>query len=93
MVEPPELQKNRHWRTAVTSMRVGFVALAVVVAGVIVLASTGTPVVLVIGVVGWVIAGAITVTGMVRAHADLPEPRPGLWPLRFMLLRDVFRRA
>jgi hypothetical protein len=67
---------------------VGFFALAVVIVGVIVLGST--PWVLAIGVIGWLAAAAVTLTGVVLARNELPEPRPGFWPMRFMLLHDTF---
>jgi hypothetical protein len=72
--EPPQLQRNGHLRMAVWALRVGFLALAVAIAGII----------------GWLAAAAITVTGVVKAQKELAEPRPGFWPLRFMLLHDTF---
>lgn len=91
MDEPAELQRNRHWRMAVWSLRVGFVGLAVAIAGIIVLSSGSSPWLLAAGVFVWLVAAVVTVTGVFRAHGELPEPRPGLWPMRFMLLRDVVR--
>lgn len=89
MDEPAELQHNRHWRMAVWSLRVGFAGLAVVVAGVVLLSSGSTPWVLAAGVIVWLAAAAVTVTGVFWARSELAEPRPGLWPMRFMLLRDT----
>ena len=37
MDEPPELQYNGHWRMAVWALRVGYVGLAVAIAGLIVM--------------------------------------------------------
>jgi hypothetical protein len=37
MDEPPELQYNGHWRMAVWTLRVGYVGLAVAIAGLIVM--------------------------------------------------------
>jgi hypothetical protein len=89
MVEPPELQSNRHWRMAVWALRVGYVALAVAVVGLIVRSST--PWVLAVGVIIWLTAATVTLTGVFWGRHDLPEPRPGLWPLRFMLIHDTLR--
>jgi hypothetical protein len=89
MEEPAELQHNRHWRMAVWSLRVGFTGLAVGIAGIIVLSSGSTPWLLAVGVIVWLVAAAVTVTGVFLARSELPEPRPGLWPMRFMLLRDT----
>jgi hypothetical protein len=36
-----------------------------------------------------VIAAAVTLTGVFRARGELSEPRPGLWPMRWMLLHDT----
>ncbi len=91
MDEPPELQQIGHWRRAVWALRVGYVGLAVVIAGVIMVASGSTPWVLAVGAAIWVAAAVVTVTGVVSAGHELPEPRPGLWPLRFMILRDTVR--
>jgi hypothetical protein len=89
--EPPELRQNGPWRTAVWALRVGFLGLAVGIAGLVVLLSGSTPWVLAVGVVIWLGAAAVTLTGVVRARQELPEPRPGWWSMRFMLLRDTVR--
>ncbi len=92
MDEPIELQHNRHWRTAVWALRVGFLGLAVVIVGVIVLSSGSTPWILAVGLIIWLAAAAVTVTEVLLARNDLAAPgRPGLWSIRFMLLNDVFR--
>ena len=36
-----------------------------------------------------VAAAAVTLTGFLLARRELPEPRPGLWPMRFMLIHDT----
>jgi len=76
---------------AVWSLRVGFFGLAVAIAGIIVLSSGSTPWVLGAGVLIWLVAAAVTLTGVFRARRELPDPRPGLWPIRFMLIRDTVR--
>ncbi len=91
MDEPPELQQIRHWRMAVWALRVGYLGLGVAIAGVIVLSSGSTPWVLAAGVAVWLAAAAVTVTGVFSARHELSEPRPGLWSLRFMLIRDTVR--
>jgi hypothetical protein len=89
MDEPPELRNNGHWRMAVWALRVGYLGLIVGIAGLVVMLSGSTPWVLAAGVIIWLAAAAVTLTGVFRARHDLPEPRPGLWPMRFMLLRDT----
>jgi hypothetical protein len=89
MDEPAALPHNRHWRMAVWALRVGYVALVVALAGVIVLRSGSTPWLLAAGVISWLAAAAVTVTGLFWARRELPEPRPGLWSMRFMLVRDT----
>ena len=76
---------------AVWSLRGGFFGLAVAIAGIIVLSSGSTPWVLGAGVLIWLVAAAVTLTGVFRARRELPDPRPGLWPIRFMLIRDTVR--
>ena len=74
---------------AVWSLRVGYLGLIVGIAGLVVMLSGSTPWILAAGVIIWLAAAAVTLTGVFRARHDLPEPRPGLWPMRFMLLRDT----
>ena len=89
MNEPQELQDNRYWRLAVWALRTGYVALAIAGVGLIVLVTASTPLILAVGVIGWLGAAAVTLTGVLRARHDLSNPRPGLWPMRFMLIRDT----
>ncbi len=74
---------------AVWALRVGYLALVVVVAGLIALWSGATPWVLAVGVIFWLAAAAVMVTGFLRARQELPEPRPGFWAIRSMLLHDT----
>ena len=89
MEEPRELQRDRHWRMAVWALRAGYVALAVALVGVVVMVSGSTPWVLAAGVIAWLAAAAVTLTGFFMARHDLPEPRPGYWSMRLMLIRDT----
>ena len=86
---PVELQQNEHWRIAVWALRVGYVGLAVALAGVIVTWCGSTPWVLAVGVVVWLAAAAGTLFGFFWTRHDLPEPRPGYWSMRFMLIHDT----
>jgi hypothetical protein len=74
---------------AVWALRVGYLALAVAIAGLIVTLSGSTPWLLAVGVIIWLAAAAVTFTGLLRARHELPEPRPGFWSMRFMLLHDT----
>ena len=67
----------------------GYVALAVVAVGLMVMLSGSTPWVLAVGVICWLAAAAVMVTGFLRARQELPEPRPGFWAIRTMLLHDT----
>jgi len=89
MDEPPELQSNRHWRTAVWSLRVGYAGVAVGIAGLIALSLGSTPWILAAGVIIWLAAAGVTLAGVFRSRREIPEPRPGLWSIRFMLMRDT----
>ena len=89
MEEPPELQENRHWRMAVVALRVGYVGLAVAVVGLIMMSSGSTPWLLAVGAFIWLAAAAVTLAGVVWSRHELPEPRPGYWSLRFMLIHDT----
>ena len=74
---------------AVWALRVGYLALLVVVAGLIVIWSGSTPWVLAAGMISWLAAAAVMVTGFLRARQQLPEPRPGFWSIRSMLIHDT----
>ena len=89
MDEPTELRNNRHWRMAVWALRLGYLGLAVAVVGLIVMSSGSTPWVLAVGVFIWLATAAVTLTGVFWARSELPEPRPGLWPMRWMLVHDT----
>jgi hypothetical protein len=88
-VELPELQHNGHWRMAVWTLRVGYVGLAVAIAGLIVMSSGSTPWVLAVGVIIWLVAAGFTATGFMWGRHELPEPRPGFWSIRLMLIHDT----
>jgi len=91
MEEPPELRGNGHWKVAVWALRVGYVGLALGIAGLIVMSSGSTPWVLGVGLIIWLVAAAVTLTGFFWARSDLPEPRPGYWSMRLLLIRDTVR--
>jgi hypothetical protein len=91
MDEPPELQRNGHWRIAVWALRVGYLALAVAIGGLIAMPLGSTPWLLAFGVIVWLAAAAVTLTGFLWARRELPEPRPGFWSMRFMLIHDTVK--
>ena len=74
------------------ALRVGYLGLGGTIVGVIVLSTESTPWVLAVGVAVWLAAAAVTVAGVLSARHELSEPRPGLWPLRFMLIHDTVPR-
>ena len=86
---PPELQRDRHWRLAVWALRVGCVGLVTGIAGLVVMWSGSTPWVLAVGVVIWLAPACVTMTGFFWSRHDLPDPRPGYWAMRFMLIHDT----
>jgi hypothetical protein len=87
MDEPPELQYDGHWRMAVWALRVGYVGLAVAIAGLIVMSLGSTPWVLAVGEI--ILLAAVTLAGFFWSRHELPEPRPGYWSMRFMLIHDT----
>ena len=92
MDEPRELQYNGHWRMAVWALRVGYVGLSVGIAGLIVMSLGSTPWVLAVGVIIWLAAAAAAAVTLARffwSRHGLPEPRPGYWSMRFMLIHDT----
>jgi uncharacterized membrane protein YdbT with pleckstrin-like domain len=91
MDPPPELQSNRHWRMAVWALRVGYVGLAVAIAGLIVMSLGSMRWILAVGVIIWLAAAAVTLAGFFWSRHELPEPRPRYWSMRFMLIRDTVR--
>jgi hypothetical protein len=89
MEEPPELRYNRHWRVAVWALRAGYVGLAVAISGIVVMSLGSTPWVLFVGVIIWLAAAVVTLGGVFWSRSELPQPRPGLWSTRFMLIHDT----
>ena len=96
MVEPTpaqlELKDNRHWRTAVWALRVGYIGLAIAIGGLIVLLSGATPWVLAVGLTIWLAVVIVTLTAILSAREELPKPRPKLWSMRMMLIHDTVHR-
>jgi len=88
MNERAELQRNRPWRIAVWTLRVGYLGLAVAFTGLVALALGSTPWVLACGVIIWLVTVPVTLTGFLLARHELLEPRPKLWSMRLMLIRD-----
>jgi len=86
---PPDLEHDGRWRMAVWALRAGYLALIVAVAGALVMVTGSTPWVLAIGVIFWLACAAVTLTGFLWARHELPEPRPGLWSMRLMLIHDT----
>jgi len=74
---------------AVWALRVGYVGLVVAIAGLIVMSLGSTPWVLSVGVIIWLAAGAVTLAGFFWSRHELPEPRPGYWSMRLMLIHDT----
>ena len=86
---PIALQGNGHWQVAVWALRVGFVAIATIVVGFIVLAFGGTPWVLAIGVIFWLACAVVIASAFLLTLHDLPEPRPGFWSMRWTIVHDA----
>ena len=74
---------------AVWALRVGYLGLAMALAGLIVLLLGYTPWVLAAGVITWLAVAVVMATGFVWSRHELPEPRPGFWSMRFMLIHDT----
>jgi hypothetical protein len=89
MDEPPELHYNGHWRMAVWALRVGYVGLAAAIVGLIAMSFGSTRWVLAAGVIIWLAAAVVTLAGFFWSRHELSEPRPGYWPMRFMLIHDT----
>ena len=81
--------RSTPWRIAVWALRVGYLGLALAVAGLVALAFGSTRWIIAAGVIVWLATVPVTLTGFLLARHELPEPRPGLWPMRFMLLHDT----
>jgi hypothetical protein len=76
------------WRTAVWSLRVGYVGLVVAGAGLIALAFSASTWILGTGVIVWLLTVPVTLIGFLSARHALAEPRPSLWSMRLGLIHD-----
>lgn len=74
---------------AVWTLRVGYLGLTVALAGLVTMLAGSTPWVLAAGAIIWIAAAVATLAGFLWARHELPHPRPGLWSMRFMLIRDT----
>jgi hypothetical protein len=68
---------------------VGYLGLAVALAGLIVMSLRHTRWVLAVGVFIWLAAAVVTLAGFLWSRHELSEPRPGFWSMRFMLIHDT----
>ena len=87
--ELSDLEYHGHWRIAVWALRVGFVGLAVAVAGLIAMSLGSRPWVLTVGVIIWLAAAVVVAAGFLRSRHELPDPRPGFWSMRCKLIHDT----
>jgi len=76
------------WRVAVWALRAGYLALLLVLVGVVALALGASRLLVVIGVIGWLAAASVAVVASLQARGHLTDPRPGLWDLKVALIRD-----
>lgn len=93
MDQHERLRQSPMWKRAVLALRCGYGALVVVVVGLVMNAVTGTPVVLAVGLVLWILAAITTAVCFQRARTSLPAPQPGAIEVRGMLLRDSVGRG
>ena len=89
MDELSDLNDNGHWRTAVWALRVGYVGLAIAVAGLIVMSSGSTPWVLAAGVIIWLAAAVVMAASFLRTRHELPDKAVGFWSMRSKLIHDT----
>lgn len=85
---PIELKRDGHWTMAAWALRIGLFAIATIVVG-IVRSFGGTPWVLATDVISWLACAVLIGTGFLLTLHDLPEPRPGLWSMRWMTIHDA----
>ncbi len=71
------------------ALRVGYGALTVGLAGLIAMSLGSTPWILAFGVICWLCAAAVTLTGFFWSRHELVESPPGYWSMRRMLLYDT----
>jgi hypothetical protein len=68
---------------------VGYLGLIVAIAGLVLRLSGSSGWLLAAGVIFWLVAAAVTLTGLLRARHELGDSRPGLWSMRMMLVYDT----
>jgi hypothetical protein len=67
----------------------GYIGLTVAIVGLIVMSLGSTQWVLAVGVIMWLTAAAVTLSGFLWSRHELPEPRPRFWSMRLMLIHDT----
>jgi len=89
MGEQSEPHDSGLWRIAVWSLRLGYVALAVAFAGLILVWVGSTPWILTVGEILWLAAAGVTVVAYLWSRLELPEPRPGYRSMLTKLISDT----
>ena len=74
---------------AVWALRVGYVALIVIVVGLIAILSGSTPWVLAAGVIFWLAAAAVMVHRVLAGSAGATRAATRFWSIRWMLIHDT----
>jgi hypothetical protein len=74
---------------AVWALRVGYLGLVVAIAGLVLMVSGSNPWVLAAGSIVSIATAGVTLTGFFWARRELPDPRPGYWSMRLVLIRDT----
>ena len=77
---------------AVWALRAGCIGLIIGISGLLTNRAGGTPWVLLVGAVIWIVSSAVTLTGAIRARNQIGLVRPWFWKLRFWLISDSLRR-
>ena len=84
------LRRDYRWRLGVWALRVGFAGLAVVLVGLLLLWSGGSPWVLATGMGIWLLCALLSATGFMAARRANAEGGPGFFEVRRLLLHDCF---
>jgi len=74
---------------AVWTLRVGYLELAVAIAGLMVISLGSTPWVLAAGVFIWLATETLTLTSFLWSRGELYEPRPRYGEMRSMLIHNT----
>lgn len=87
------MRQGPQWSRAVFGLRMAFIAITFAVVGILLHSVAGGPFLYMtaVGMIVYLVALVIVLSGMLPGYFSLEKPRPRFWNMRMALVKDCFR--